>query len=106
MSPGQQPTSRRQKSEGNADSALEHQAPLAISTGQIFPANQQHKSNNFFSREQRWRAAFESSAIAITMADLDGRYLAAHTVFRKMAGLYRNRTARAFLLGHHLRRGP
>jgi PAS domain-containing protein len=86
MSPRQQPTSRRHANEGNADSAVEHQAPLTITARQISPANQQHKSNDFFTREQRWRTAFESSAIGIAMADLDGHYLAANTVFQKMVG--------------------
>ena len=86
MSPRQQPTSRKHTNGGNADSAVERQAPLTISTGQISSANQQHKSNHFFTREQRWRAAFENSAIGITMADLEGHYLAANTVFQKMVG--------------------
>src|SRR6266581_4657306 len=33
-------TSRKHTNEGNADSAVEHQAPLLISTEQISPANQ------------------------------------------------------------------
>jgi hypothetical protein len=53
MSPRQQPTSRERKTEGNARSAAEHQAPLTISTGKISPANRQHKSDDFFTREQR-----------------------------------------------------
>jgi PAS domain S-box-containing protein len=36
--------------------------------------------------EQRWRTAFESSAIGITMADLAGRFFAANSVFRNMLG--------------------
>ena len=43
-------TSRKHTNEGNADSAVEHQAPLLISTEQISPANQQHKSNDFVTR--------------------------------------------------------
>ena len=86
MSPRQQPTSRRYKNEGNADPAVEHQAPLTIVTEQISPANLEHKRNDFFTREQRWLTAFESSAIGITMADLDGHYLAANTVFQNMVG--------------------
>ena len=71
MSPRQQPTSRKHTNGGNADSAVERQARLTISTGQISSANQQRKSNDFFTREQRWRAAFENSAIGINMADLE-----------------------------------
>lgn len=36
--------------------------------------------------EQRWRIAFENSAIGITMADFAGRYFAANSVFRNMLG--------------------
>jgi PAS domain S-box-containing protein len=36
--------------------------------------------------EHRWRTAFESSAIGIAMADLEGRFLAANTVFQTMVG--------------------
>jgi PAS domain S-box-containing protein len=36
--------------------------------------------------EQRWRTAFESSAIGITMADFAGRFFAANSVFRNMLG--------------------
>ena len=36
--------------------------------------------------EQRWRAAFESSAIGITMADFAGRFFASNSVFRNMLG--------------------
>jgi PAS domain-containing protein len=86
MSPRQQPTSRRRKNEGNADSAVEHQAPLTISTKQNSPENHQRKSNDSFTRERRWRTAFESSSICITLADLYGHYLAANTVFQNMVG--------------------
>ena len=86
MSPRQQPTSRRYKNEGNAVPAVEHQAPLTIVTEQISPANLQHKRNDFFTREQRWLTAFESSAIGITMADLEGHYLAANTIFQNIVG--------------------
>lgn len=86
MSSRQQPTSRRHANQGSADSAAERQAPLTISPEQISTANQHHKSNDFLTREQRWRTAFESSAIGITMADLDGHYLAANTVFQNMVG--------------------
>jgi PAS domain S-box-containing protein len=75
-------TSRKHTNEGNADFAVEHQTPLTTPTEQISPANQQHKSNDFFTRELRWCSAFESSAIGITVADLDGPYLAANTVFQ------------------------
>jgi len=60
MSPRQQPASSRHKNDGNADSPAEPRAPLTISTRQISPANQQHKNNDFFPREQRWRTAFET----------------------------------------------
>jgi len=86
MAPRLQPTSRKHTNEGKADFAVEHQAPVTISTKQISPANQQHKRYDFFTRAQRWRTAFESSAIGITMADLDGHYLAANTVFQNMVG--------------------
>jgi PAS domain-containing protein len=86
MSPRQQPTSRRHKNEGNAYPDIDHQPPLTISTQQISPANQQHRNNDFFTREQRWRSAFEHSAIGTTMADLDGHYLAANTVFQNIVG--------------------
>jgi PAS domain S-box-containing protein len=87
MSPRQQPAFREHKTEGNARSAAEQKVSLTISTGQISPANLQHKSNSiFFTGEQGWRFAFESSAIGITLADLDGRYLAANTVFQNMVG--------------------
>ena len=36
--------------------------------------------------EQRWRTAFESSAIGIIMADFAGRFLAANRAFRSMLG--------------------
>jgi PAS domain S-box-containing protein len=36
--------------------------------------------------EQRWRTAFENSAIGITMADFTGRYFAANSVFLNMLG--------------------
>lgn len=36
--------------------------------------------------EQRWRTAFERSAVAITMADLEGRFLTANSVFQAMLG--------------------
>jgi PAS domain S-box-containing protein len=36
--------------------------------------------------EQRWRIAFESSAIGITMADLTGRIFASNSVFQNMLG--------------------
>jgi PAS domain S-box-containing protein len=36
--------------------------------------------------EQRWRTAFENSAIGITMADFSGRYFAANSVFLNMLG--------------------
>jgi PAS domain S-box-containing protein len=36
--------------------------------------------------DQRWRAAFESLEIGITMADFAGRYFAANSVFQNMLG--------------------
>jgi len=36
--------------------------------------------------EQRWRTAFENSAIGITMADFAGHFFAANSVFRTMLG--------------------
>lgn len=36
--------------------------------------------------EQRWRAAFENSAIGIMMADLAGRFFAANSAFKNMLG--------------------
>jgi PAS domain S-box-containing protein len=36
--------------------------------------------------EQRWRTAFENSAIGITMADFAGRFFAANSDFRNMLG--------------------
>jgi PAS domain S-box-containing protein len=36
--------------------------------------------------EQRWRTAFENSAIGIVMADFTGRYFAANSVFLNMLG--------------------
>ena len=36
--------------------------------------------------EQRWRAAFENSALGIVMADFAGRYFASNSVFRSMLG--------------------
>jgi PAS domain S-box-containing protein len=36
--------------------------------------------------DQRWRAAFENSAIGIMMADVSGRLFAANRAFRKMLG--------------------
>jgi PAS domain S-box-containing protein len=36
--------------------------------------------------EQRWRTAFENSAIGIIMADCAGRFFAANSVFRNMLG--------------------
>jgi len=36
--------------------------------------------------EQRWRTAFENSAIGITMADFGGHFFAANSVFRTMLG--------------------
>jgi PAS domain S-box-containing protein len=36
--------------------------------------------------EQRWRTAFENSAIGITMADFAGRFFAANSAFLKMLG--------------------
>ena len=36
--------------------------------------------------EQRWRTAFENSAIGIMMRDLEGRYIAANSVFQNMLG--------------------
>ena len=36
--------------------------------------------------EQRWRTAFESSAIGIAMADFAGHFFAANSVFRNMLG--------------------
>jgi PAS domain S-box-containing protein len=36
--------------------------------------------------EQRWRTAFENSAIGIIMADFAGRFLAANSVFQNMLG--------------------
>jgi PAS domain S-box-containing protein len=36
--------------------------------------------------EERWRTAFESSAIGIMMADFAGRFFAANSVFRNMLG--------------------
>src|SRR5580704_16369704 len=82
MSPRQQSTSRKH-AEGNADYAVEQRPPLAISTG-ISPAKQQHQSKDqdFFTREQRWGTAFESSSIGITRAALDCHYLAANSVRR------------------------
>jgi PAS domain S-box-containing protein len=36
--------------------------------------------------EQRWRTAFENSAIGITMRDQEGRFIAANSVFQDMLG--------------------
>lgn len=36
--------------------------------------------------EQRWRIAFENSAIGIMMADCEGRFFASNSAFRKMLG--------------------
>lgn len=36
--------------------------------------------------EQRWRAAFENSAVGIAMADFTGRFFASNSVFRSMLG--------------------
>ena len=36
--------------------------------------------------DERWRAAFENSAIGIMMADVNGRLFAANRVFRNMLG--------------------
>jgi len=36
--------------------------------------------------EQRWRTAFENSAISIMMRNLEGRYIAANSVFQNMLG--------------------
>jgi PAS domain S-box-containing protein len=36
--------------------------------------------------EQRWRTAFENSAISIMLRDLEGRYIAANSVFQNMLG--------------------
>ena len=36
--------------------------------------------------EQRWRTAFENSAIGIMMRDREGRFIAANTVFQNMLG--------------------
>jgi PAS domain S-box-containing protein len=36
--------------------------------------------------EERWRSVFESSAVGVTLADLNGRYIAANPVFQKMVG--------------------
>ena len=36
--------------------------------------------------DERWQAAFENSAIGITMADVNGRLFAANRVFRNMLG--------------------
>jgi PAS domain-containing protein len=85
MSPLQQSTSGTHKNQGNARCAVECQPPLPISTGQISPANQHHQSSDLFTRERRWRAVFENSAIGVTTADLDGHGLAANSVFQKMA---------------------
>jgi PAS domain-containing protein len=84
MSPLQQLTSGTHKDQGNAGCAVERQPPPPISTGQISPANQHHQSSDLFTRERRWRAEFKSSAIGVTMADLDGHRLAANSVFQKM----------------------
>jgi hypothetical protein len=85
MSPRQQPTSERHENSGHADSGVEPRASLKISTAEIFPASKPDKSSNeFYTREQRWRVEFESSAIGIMMADLGGHYLAASTVFQNM----------------------
>jgi PAS domain S-box-containing protein len=40
----------------------------------------------FHRNEQRWRAAFENSAIGIIMADFRGRYFAANSCFLNMLG--------------------
>src|SRR5262249_33890052 len=36
--------------------------------------------------EQRWRTAFENSAISIMLRNLEGRYIAANSVFQNMLG--------------------
>jgi PAS domain S-box-containing protein len=36
--------------------------------------------------DERWRAVFENSAIAIALADIDGQFFAANPVFQKMVG--------------------
>jgi PAS domain-containing protein len=36
--------------------------------------------------DERWRAAFENSAIGIMMADVNGRLFAANRVFRNILG--------------------
>jgi hypothetical protein len=63
MSPRQQPTSRTNKSDGDAGSAAERQAPLTISTAQISPANQDHKNIDLLTRDQRWRIPITATAL-------------------------------------------
>ena len=36
--------------------------------------------------EERWRSVFESSAIGVALADLEGRFIATNPVFQKMLG--------------------
>ena len=97
MSPRQQSTSRKH-AEGNADYAVEQRPPLTISTG-ISPANQQHQSKDqdFFTREQRWGTAFESSSIGITRACSRRSLPCRKQRLSKDDGLCGTRTARVFL---------
>src|SRR5712691_733671 len=51
------------------------------------PSTQPHVTNQALQQsDQRWRAAFENSAIGIMMADASGRLFAANRAFRKMLG--------------------
>ena len=36
--------------------------------------------------EERWRSVFENSAIGVALTDLNGRFLAANSVYQKMLG--------------------
>jgi PAS domain-containing protein len=60
------------------------QMPLAL---EMAPSTQPRVTNQArHQSDQRWRAAFENSAIGVMMADLSGRLFAANSAFRKMLG--------------------
>src|SRR5262245_19241267 len=53
-------------------------------TEPVLPVNPEKRARE--PNDQRWRAAFENSAIGIIMADFTGRYFAANSAFLSMLG--------------------
>jgi PAS domain-containing protein len=64
------------------------------------------KANRALQDEQRWRAALESSAIGIMMADFTGRLFVANAAFQNMLGYAESELYQLTFLGHYLRGRP